>query len=768
MKKILSFTILYLMVLGNIFSQKPSERRKIQQEKNATDAIQEEEEEETGENTSNKKLTPSELRKKRQEKIKTENRITEFTSDFELSEVPEIFKKYSAVILAQSIIYEYNDSKFTGLQETRILRRRVAIRDQSALEAFSIFYTRKDANYKIEIIKPNGTKNQLSKSAAQKIIPGNLKIPDFFFEFLGQTDTILNLPIKGLEIGDIIDIQQNALTYSWYTGNPFATFPYVELLASNLPIVKQRFGIFAPPDYKIQLYNLNGCPKPDIRFNTDSSCMMVITDSFRLPLKKEYFNFVLRSEPLIKFMLNYNFKNKANICASNSMEIISKTEIIELANLRETPNIFYQTKIVNSTIDYLKSQNIPPNAKEELIRKAYYFIRTITLVRLDSKESYDYIDPPSKNVKFGAFESLNEDFFLFIMKEILDKYKIDYLEIVGISKKYGNIAEIVHQNEIIKGLKINGEKPIYLFNITQNSNLYDSYPLLEGTDLITFVKTKNKGDKKFEISQDHYPESSADDNSALEISTITLGENFENLLLQKTFEIKGILKNEYSDYALFERSFVEPDLEKIGRKIEEKIISKNIVRQEAYLKTIQDEKDKFKEQGLVDLKKMFENQNFDVEKVSDLKVISDGRFEESPILIFKLNTEFKNLISKAGPNYIVSIGALIGSQLELKSEDMVRFANISQNYRRTFKDELNFVIPEGYTIEDIRGLNMKMENESISFLAVAEIKGNILQIKVTKTYKNQFDLKDSWPNYVKVLEASYEFHQKKIVLTKLN
>jgi hypothetical protein len=282
------------------------------------------------------------------------------------------------------------------------------------------------------------------------------------------------------------------------------------------------------------------------------------------------------------------------------------------------------------------------------------------------------------------------------------------------------------------------------------------------------VNKRSRSNKdNHEVSLEKLPEYNYDEQYVKESSTIKVSENMENLLLQKQFEVKGSPRYDYYDNILFQRKFVASDLERIKRKPDADVeVSKNKVKQAAYLKAKQEEEDKKYKEAMDEFKKLFENQKFDVEKVSDFELISDGRYDDSPVLSFKINTEFKNLISQAGPNYLVSIGTLIGSQLELKPDDMTRNFDIYQNYRRTFIDEISFEVPEGYMVADASGLNMKVDNESASFISVAEISGNTLKVKTTKTYKKLYDPKSKWENYIKVLDAAYEFQQKKIILKK--
>ncbi|MDZ4666765.1 MAG: hypothetical protein SGJ00_02670 [bacterium] len=763
MRKLLALTTVLLFICSNLRAQKPSERRKIQQQKEATDLIQEE----SDGKVSDKNLTPSELRKKRLDQNEFEPILKEYESDFDINEAPQSYKKHSAVILAQTVFYEFVTTKEGGITEKRTVRRRLAIQDKSAVEAFSIFYTRSDAHYKITIIKPDNTKKEASKKAALSETSGNTEIPDFFFEFIGNSNSITKLPIQGLEIGDVLDIHQIVIINGALYENPFTRAPIVELLSNNYPLIKQRFGILVPANANIQLFSLNGAPKPEIESRTDGSRLYLISDSSRSTSNKEYYNYLLRSSPVFKFQLSQKSRVKVKNIVDNFDSPLSESDIIKLAKERTSPSIEYQATLAKSTIRYIKTQKIPPNSKEEIIRKAYYFLRTVTLIKLDNRESTLLLMYGSNLIKNGALESINEDLFLAVMKDVLEAFEIDYLNLAGVSRKYGGINDVIHQNELIKGIMVKAKNPIYILNPNQHSHFNSVYPLLQGTDVLAYTKSKNKNSIIQDITKERMPESSALENYVKETSTIKISENFENLLLQKQFEVKGSPRYDYYDNVLYERNFISTDLDKIGRKEEEiKEISKNKVKQAAYLKSKQEEKDKIQKQGLEEFKKMFENQKFDVENVSDFELISEGRFDNSPVLAFKINTEFKNLISQAGQNYLISIGALIGSQLALKSGDMNRNFDIYQNYRRAFMDELNFEIPEGYAVEDINALNFNVDNESASFVSKAAIVGNVLQIKTAKTYKKVYDPKEKWENYIKALDAAYEFQQKKIVLKK--
>ncbi|OYU95524.1 MAG: hypothetical protein CFE21_10295 [Bacteroidetes bacterium B1(2017)] len=761
MKKLFVLAAGFILAMGSLIAQSPVERKKIQKQQAATEAIQEQ----SDEKDANMKLSTSEQRKDRKEQAEFETALKGYESDFERTKAPEQFKNNSAIILAQSIYFDFTPGYNKGLYEKRIIRRRVLIQDKSALEAFSIFYTRPDATYKLSITKPDNTKREISKKAALTEDAKNIDIPNFFVEFIGGTKNVTKLPVQGLEIGDILEIQQAVEISNGEHYTPFIVAPVVEVLSNNYPIVIQRFGILVPKNYYIQLFCLNGTPKPEINSKSDGSRLYLITDSMHSASNREYYNYVFRSSPVFKFQIS--FKSKENNIDDNYNSPLNQDEVLKLAFQEISPDEAYQWKLKKATIKYVKSLKLLPNQQEEIVRQAYYFLRTVTLVKLSNKESNIIFNYYPKMVKNGALEGLDEVLFLNIMQGVLDEFNIEYIGIVGVSKKYGLVKDAIHKIELEKGIKVLGNKPIYIFNLNQHSYFNEIYPHWEGTDVLVYSKSKDIKKEGYDISNERIPESKLEDNYVKEISTVKVSENFENLLLQKRIEAKGNPRYDYYDDVLLMRDFVTSDLEKIGRKGEnDEEFYKNEVRQAAFLKTKQEQKEKLMKDCLANLKKMFEGQKFEVKKVSDFELVSDGRYDESPILEFKVNTEFKNLIAPAGPNYLVSVGTLIGSQLELKPEDMKRDFDIYQNYRRHFVDEINFEIPEGYTVEDPNSLKMNVDNESASFVAEVEVKGNLLHFKTTKTYKNLYDTKSKWENYTKVLDAAYEFHQKKIVLKK--
>lgn len=125
-----------------------------------------------------------------------------------------------------------------------------------------------------------------------------------------------------------------------------------------------------------------------------------------------------------------------------------------------------------------------------------------------------------------------------------------------------------------------------------------------------------------------------------------------------------------------------------------------------------------------------------------------------------------NLIKKAGDKYLIEIGKILTSQIEIDQKEKDRKNNIYMIYPRSFENEIILEIPAGYSVSGLEKLNKKVENETGGFTSSAEIKGNQLVIKTFKYYKNYYEPNANWNKMIAFLDAAYQFTQEKVLLKK--
>jgi len=89
-------------------------------------------------------------------------------------------------------------------------------------------------------------------------------------------------------------------------------------------------------------------------------------------------------------------------------------------------------------------------------------------------------------------------------------------------------------------------------------------------------------------------------------------------------------------------------------------------------------------------------------------------------------------------------------------------------FPRSLRNVISFTIPDGYKAVGIQNLNMNIDNETGTFAVQASVEGNTLSILVKKLYKQVTVKKEDWPKLLEMLDAAFNFSQKKILLKKIN
>jgi len=95
-----------------------------------------------------------------------------------------------------------------------------------------------------------------------------------------------------------------------------------------------------------------------------------------------------------------------------------------------------------------------------------------------------------------------------------------------------------------------------------------------------------------------------------------------------------------------------------------------------------------------------------------------------------------------GPNYVLDAGRLA----------------------KTIINNITITIPSEMSAEGLDALNFEIDHEQGSFISEATLNGNKIIITTCKIYKKQHMEVEEWSNLVEMLEAAYNFTQKKIVL----
>ena len=550
------------------------------------------------------------------------------------------------------------------------------------------------------------------------------------------------------------------------------TFEAVEqTLSEEYPIMDFKLYLESENDFFINFQSLNGAPELK-ELATDKNNFrkyeLIASDIEKNDFPIWYFPLV--ETPSLKFQVYFArsgkfedntvaflSKDEANIKSS-----VSKDEILDLYDRR-----FRATGRINDVRAFLKDKNY--STDEEMVTAAYYYMRHYYLTRfveamyVDDAKIMSY---PFSVYKYPVYIG-NQIKFIKHFSYFLKDNDIDYEIVVGTKKYNGKIQDLLIENNVDVFVKVKTKKPLYAKLFSPHTNINQFSPLLHGTDV--YLLSANSKGKIDGISSGTLPQSNYNDNVESKIIDIEMNSDFSGFKASILTKAKGYrkIKQQYNkmmfsdyvneDYAMYKtKTFTEKIKNKKARTKVEKELNALV------LKIKKTQKEKFEEQA--------KNEYDASEDVKDynFEIINTGRYGLNEEFEFKETFSFKNqYIKKAGPNYIVEVGKLIGGQIEIDEKNRKRNVDVYMDYPRTFNYNVNLKIPEGYAVAGIDKLNKKVDNITGAFISSAKVENNILKINTSKQYKSNYEPKENWNLILAFLDEANQFTNEKVLFKKV-
>ncbi|KAA5538076.1 DUF3857 domain-containing protein [Paenimyroides baculatum] len=138
--------------------------------------------------------------------------------------------------------------------------------------------------------------------------------------------------------------------------------------------------------------------------------------------------------------------------------------------------------------------------------------------------------------------------------------------------------------------------------------------------------------------------------------------------------------------------------------------------------------------------------------------------------VIDVKANAKDLITKAGNNYIFKVGEVIGKQMEMY-EEKERVLPIEIDNPHSYDRTITLTLPADYKIKNPEVFNM---NQSLTyqgkvvadFISSYEIKGNQLIVKNTEHYEFVELPASVYPQYQKIINAAADFNKLSVILEK--
>jgi hypothetical protein len=681
-------------------------------------------------------------------------------------EIPEKWKNESAVFLLKSIDYTYN-RPHNSIEYTRIIHEKIKLLDQAAVTDYSEFKYKKNNSYRsygtsivkskftlgVKIIKPDGTEIIVD---SEKVI---------------EEDDQNKLAIPNLEKGDIID-------YYFHTNvimgeNDLYHYEPVEDIVNEIyPIMDYQFVLNTEKDFFILFNTFNGAPKlkeEDLNLKKNRDRVRKYSFNMKDVDKKEsqrwFYPFV--ELPSYKFQVNFartgKYEKRAYAFipkeADSIKSIIKKEDIFE----------FYTDKFrpygdLGFVSQFLKGKTFASD--EEKVKAVYYFIRHKFFTNYI--EAYVFSEAKIMNafIYYGYNPILfnKEEEFVRYFAAFLKNEKIDYEILIGSNRYNGDISKLLLESNVEFVLKVKTENPIYIESFNHYSTVNVISSQLEGINAYALKVTDQKHIDDIETTQ--LPKSSYKENNTSDVIDLTISDDFSTINVLKKSKNLGQNKLDEQGERLMFYDYVYQDYEKYGSLSVLDYVKKKKDK-DRYEKELDALIVNLKEKQKESFKKLSANE-FSLELEDyDFKIVNNGRFGKGDA--FEMDESFKinkDLIKKAGPNYILQIGKMIGGQIALEEKEKIRENSIFMSYPRSFSDAITLKIPEGYSVEGIESLNFDVVNETGGFTSKTTLEGNLLKITTMKFYANNFEPKENWSKMISFLDVAYQFSQGKILLKK--
>jgi hypothetical protein len=158
---------------------------------------------------------------------------------------------------------------------------------------------------------------------------------------------------------------------------------------------------------------------------------------------------------------------------------------------------------------------------------------------------------------------------------------------------------------------------------------------------------------------------------------------------------------------------------------------------------------------------------------AEVKNIKSGNFnmnseEMNQPFQLQATIESSSIIEKAGDSYIISIGQVIGQQVEMY-QDHARQNPIDLDFPHSYKRVLKLKVPDGYTAKGLDKLKMNIvadDKKQMGFLSDYILDGNEITVTVDEYYEVTSLPASAYEPFRNVINAAADFNKIKLVLEK--
>lgn len=682
---------------------------------------------------------------------------------FKTYTVPDEYKNESAVILAmhKQIIatgksrFRINAALDFGINKelvysntTRIM---VKINDKVSLEKYSVISYKEQekisgymmsSTYKTivgaRIIKPDGTIKEVDvKDEAVDITKGKDDKKDF-----------KKLAISDLQVGDILDyfIQDEMHVDTNIQ-------PLTFIFCNKSPILSYSAHCEIGNKLTVEYRAVNGAPDFKVSTNEDKDIVLDVQKSN-----------IAKIEGIDQWVSPYR-----------------EFPMIRMSILNNVSNDIWKPVTARKSGLY---KDVPPSTILDDAKSAYgddsYSLNSTMakeIMQMVNTQKKDHPDISQNDLAAFIYDAVQYKWmntydrsyssFMKTLNALLRYYKINY-KLAFVTDRFGARADDVANRFDFSAIALaNNDTQIFTFNPPFNI-AGEVDPDFEGESAITFQNYKFKG-KIIQGDEGKLTIPVSDYNHNASVSNLTVNFTGDPLVLDITRKTTntGSLKNIYQKDFVTDEQWEQEMRARLGieksriQELEEKRSTRKYI--DDYKANVEKERKELKD------KFMEEINNYhaaDPKEILEYAVEHLGITQTNPNFVSNVRYLQDGLVQKAGNNYILNVGKLIGDQLDLKGDDRKRSVNVYWATARLLEYHIDIKIPEGFTISDISNLNKSIDNTAGLFVSSATIEGPVLKINAQKVYKHAYEPVSNWKSLLEMLDGTIDFRSQSVVLKK--
>ena len=671
-------------------------------------------------------------------------------ADFTITATPEKWKDESGVIIAQKTKFAF-DKDANKLAVYEITHRRIKLNDRDAVNSYSSVYFRIGSAYDgagIKVIKSNGTVQDVSLRNAV-YVEDNSDVPSTFTPYIGKASTYYDksksrvifykIAVPDLDPGDIIDYGT-----IFYDDNTVKKMSYIEfdpiyfVCTREYPVLSQKFEIDSDNNSFVNSKSTMGAPlfKETGNANADYTW----EDRNREKLKDTRWVNSYVELPMVKFQIVFSkTESRTDLFIGDRGELKQNISPEELA--KKMNNLY--SRLDGSAYyalakSYLKQIGYADMREEDFIQKTYYILRHMS------------------HFRGNGFSS---ELFASCLTQCLDLRKIPYDLVVTSPATLTRPENIIFRTEPEWMVRVKGK---YIFNATVFSNPYDFKEEFLNTPAYIISLGKNPTATPVIL-----PASTPDENVTTNTIDASMDSTGRNMVIVHQKAITGLSKQYYNIEGLVYTTALDDDHRSYGGEDDMRAGMKGAYL-ESYEDKLRERKKEDKVRKLEYMKKALADDYDNISSYTEFILNADGRTWRKQELNYTNKFELADMVKIAGDNLLVAVPGLIGDQLFISQDERKREADAYMSFPRSLRNVINFTIPAGYKIVGINNLNINIDNEVGTFAVLATVEGNKLNLLIKKIYKQTTVKKENWPKMLEMLDAAFNFSQKKVLLKKTN